>query len=53
MDIIEETEASPAVREIHELNVGAYIVSAPAIFAALEKLVPAARRQVSTDRLRA
>jgi phosphomannomutase/molybdopterin-guanine dinucleotide biosynthesis protein A len=41
MDIIEETEASPAVREIRELNVGAYIVSAPAIFAALEKLAPA------------
>ena len=36
MDVIEETEASPAVREIHELNVGAYIVSAPAIFAALD-----------------
>jgi alpha-D-glucose phosphate-specific phosphoglucomutase len=41
MEIIEETEASPAVREIHELNVGAYIVSAPAIFAALAKLPPA------------
>ncbi len=38
VDIIEETEASPAVRQIHELNVGAYIVSAPVIFAALEKL---------------
>ena len=42
MDIIEETAASPAVRKIHELNVGAYIVSAPAIFSALEKLAPAA-----------
>ncbi len=41
VDIIEETAASPAVREIHELNVGAYIVSAPAIFAALKKLAPA------------
>ena len=40
VDIIEETEASPAVREIRELNVGAYIVSAPAIFAALSKLPP-------------
>ena len=40
VDIIEETEASPAVREIHELNVGAYIVSAPAIFSALENLAP-------------
>ncbi len=42
MDVIEETEASPAVREIHELNVGAYIVSAPAIFSALQHLAPAA-----------
>lgn len=41
VNIIEETEASPAVRDIHELNVGAYLVSAPAIFAALEKLAPA------------
>ena len=41
VDIIEEMEASPAVRKIHELNVGAYIVSARAIFAALEKLAPA------------
>jgi phosphomannomutase/CTP:molybdopterin cytidylyltransferase MocA len=40
VDIIEETEASPAVRQIHELNVGAYIVSAPVIFSALEKLAP-------------
>jgi phosphomannomutase/CTP:molybdopterin cytidylyltransferase MocA len=38
VDVIEETEASPAVREIRELNVGAYIVSAPLIFSALEKL---------------
>jgi phosphomannomutase/CTP:molybdopterin cytidylyltransferase MocA len=40
VDIIEEREASPVVREIHELNVGAYIVSAPLIFSALEKLAP-------------
>ena len=40
VDIIEETEASPAVRQIHELNVGAYIVSAPAIFSALKHLSP-------------
>jgi len=40
VDIIEETEASPAVREIRELNVGAYIVSAPLILSALEKLSP-------------
>jgi phosphomannomutase/molybdopterin-guanine dinucleotide biosynthesis protein A len=42
IDIIEETEASPAVREIRELNVGAYVVSAPVIFGALSKL-PASR----------
>lgn len=41
MDIIEETEATPAVRQIRELNVGAYVVRAEAIFPALEKLPPA------------
>src|ERR1017187_3385191 len=41
VEITEETEAPPAVREIRELNVGAYIVSAPAIFSALSTL-PAA-----------
>ena len=40
IDIIEAAEASPAVREIRELNVGAYIVRADAIFPALEKLAP-------------
>ena len=40
IDIIEETEASAAVREIRELNMGAYIVRAPEIFAALQALVP-------------
>jgi phosphomannomutase/molybdopterin-guanine dinucleotide biosynthesis protein A len=40
VDIIEEREASPVVCQIHELNVGAYIVSAPLIFSALEKLAP-------------
>ena len=48
MDIIEETEASPAVREIRELNVGAYIVSAPAIFSALAE-PGALRRTASTN----
>ncbi len=38
IDIIEETEASPRVREIRELNAGAYVVRAQTIFAALEKL---------------
>lgn len=40
MDIIEEAEASQAVREIRELNVGAYLVRADAIFSALKKLSP-------------
>ncbi|MGC9347314.1 MAG: sugar phosphate nucleotidyltransferase [Anaerolineae bacterium] len=40
MDIIEETEASPEVREIQELNVGAYLVQAQAIFSALRSLSP-------------
>ena len=40
MDIIEDSEASPEVREIRECNVGAYVVSASAIFSALEKLSP-------------
>src|ERR1035437_9127109 len=46
IDIIEETEASPAVRQIHELNVGAYIVSAPVIFSALEKLAPSKNGEI-------
>jgi phosphomannomutase/CTP:molybdopterin cytidylyltransferase MocA len=40
IDIIEDTEASPRVRENWELNVGAYLVDARAIFSALEKLSP-------------
>jgi len=40
IDIIEEEDASPEVREIRELNAGAYIVSAPIIFSTLEKLKP-------------
>jgi len=43
IDIIEDTEASPAVREIRELNVGAYVVDAGAISAALERLSPSPR----------
>jgi phosphomannomutase len=43
MDIIEDSEASPEVREIRECNVGAYVVSASAIFSALEKLSPSPR----------
>jgi phosphomannomutase/CTP:molybdopterin cytidylyltransferase MocA len=40
IDIIEEAEATEAVRSIRELNVGAYVVDAPAIFRALERLSP-------------
>jgi phosphomannomutase/choline kinase len=40
MDIIEAAQASPRVKEIRELNVGAYIVSASAIWPALEVLLP-------------
>ncbi len=40
IDIIEAAEASQAVREIHELNVGAYVVRADAIFAAVGRLAP-------------
>jgi len=40
IDIIEQTEASPEVREIRELNVGAYAVDATAISAALKNLSP-------------
>lgn len=40
IDIIEHTEASPEVREIRELNVGAYVVDAKAITNAVAKLSP-------------
>lgn len=40
IDIIEEHEASPEVREIRELNVGAYVVRAENIFPALQTLAP-------------
>jgi phosphomannomutase/CTP:molybdopterin cytidylyltransferase MocA len=43
MDIIEDTEASAEVREIRELNVGAYVVQSPVIFAALQRLSPSLR----------
>ena len=43
IDIIEQTEASPEVREIRELNVGAYVVEAQVIFAALARLSPSPR----------
>jgi phosphomannomutase/UTP-glucose-1-phosphate uridylyltransferase len=43
MDIIEDTEASAEVREIRELNVGAYAVDAAVIFAALRRLSPSPR----------
>ncbi|MCJ7551499.1 MAG: sugar phosphate nucleotidyltransferase, partial [Anaerolineae bacterium] len=40
IDIIEEMDASPEVREIRELNVGAYVVRASTIFSVLETLMP-------------
>ena len=40
IDIIEDVEASPEVREIQEVNVGAYIVQAPLIFSVLRGLAP-------------
>ena len=43
IDIIEDTEASAEVREIRELNVGAYAVAAPVIFSALARLSPSPR----------
>src|SRR5271169_3858467 len=40
IDIIEDTEASPEVRAIREINVGAYLVNAKVIATALPKLPP-------------
>ena len=40
MDIIEESQASAQVKEIRELNVGAYVVSAGQVWAMLEMLRP-------------
>jgi len=40
IDIIEDTEASPEVRAIREVNVGAYVVDAKVIAAALQNLSP-------------
>ncbi len=44
MDIIEESEASSEVREIQELNIGAYVARAPAMFAALRQMEQNAHR---------
>ena len=52
MDIIEDTEASPEVREIRELNVGAYAVDAAVIFPALRGCRPRPRRRLPPHRLR-
>ena len=40
IDIIEEKEATGIIREIRELNVGAYVVRTDTIFLALKKLSP-------------
>jgi phosphomannomutase/choline kinase len=42
VDIIEEAQASAKVRQIRELNAGAYVVRTGAIFSALARLAPAA-----------
>ena len=38
IDIVEEEDALPEVRQIRELNAGAYIVSAKVVFSTLERL---------------
>ncbi|MGA3082641.1 MAG: sugar phosphate nucleotidyltransferase [Terracidiphilus sp.] len=43
IDIIEDAEASPDVRQIRELNVGAYVVNAEVFAVALESLTPSPR----------
>jgi phosphomannomutase/molybdopterin-guanine dinucleotide biosynthesis protein A len=43
LDVIEEDEALEEVREIRERNLGAYVVDAAAIFAALRRLSPSPR----------
>ncbi len=43
IDIIEASEASAKVREIRELNVGAYVVNTEALAGALQKLTPSPR----------
>jgi alpha-D-glucose phosphate-specific phosphoglucomutase len=40
IDIIEDSAASPEVRAIREINVGAYVVEFPVIAAALQRLSP-------------
>ncbi|HTX91917.1 MAG TPA: sugar phosphate nucleotidyltransferase [Anaerolineales bacterium] len=43
IDIIEAADATRAVADIRELNVGAYVVDADTIFKALEKVAPASK----------
>lgn len=43
VDIVEDQDASTHVREIHELNAGAYVVNAQIISRVLEELTPSAR----------
>ena len=53
IDIIEETEASAEVREIRELNVGAYVVNAEALAQRCERCRLRRGWRVPADRLRA
>lgn len=43
VDIVEAADASPNIREIRELNLGAYVGHTDVIFPALEKLTPSFR----------
>ena len=40
--IVEELEATPQERQIHEINAGVYCFAAPALFRALQKIRPSA-----------
>ncbi|NLF75760.1 MAG: NTP transferase domain-containing protein, partial [Chloroflexi bacterium] len=40
VDVIEATDASPEVREIREVNAGAYVVDAQSLFTVLQNLSP-------------
>ncbi len=53
IDIIEEAEAAERCARIRELNVGAYVVDAPAIFRALERFAVSNGWRLPPDGLRA
>lgn len=49
VDIVEESDASPRVRNIHELNVGAYVGDAATVFATLNGWLPLKHRRYPPD----